>query len=324
MKCEQELPSLAKLKSDLEGYKIISSITGNRKNIKKLEKQYNELVNTTNKFCNYFSNEGWVIHNLLSTTVMLNAVKEFELNGLEKAESILVEYYSKEDNIGVGRFTSLEEFRIRLDLLKYAFSDHINGRFYSSIPLFLMITDGVINDYTRAKGFFSNDTDLNAWDCMVGADEGLNKIKNIFNQSRKKTNTDEIRIPYRNGILHGRDLNYSNKVVSSKCIGLIFAVYDWINRKNDEDRRKEKFDIESKPVDISELALKIIKVDKDKKAIEEWNSKKYVLGVDMPVHGEIFDYEEHPFLIPVIRFCKFWESKNYGSLAQLLDYVYKY
>lgn len=324
MKYEKELPSIAKFKSDMDGLRILSYLTGNSKEYKKLKNAFDDFVDIANKFTNYFSDEGWVAHSLLSTAVMTAAVLEFELSGLEKAESLLVDYYLNDENIGVGRFSSVEEFRIRYDLLKYAFDDHLNGKYYSSIPLFLMIVDGVLNDFTRVKGFFSNDINLSAWDCMVGADEGLNKIKTIFNQSRKRTNVDEIKMPFRNGILHGRDLNYSTAIVSSKCVGLIFAVFDWICRKNDEDRRKIEFETKSKPITWSELATKISKVNKDKEIIDSWEPINYQLGVDMPKYGDISEYEQYPFIVPVIEFFLFWKSKNYGSLALLIDYVYKY
>jgi hypothetical protein len=46
-------------------------------------------------------------------------------------------------------------------------------------------------------------------------------------------------MPYRNGILHGRDLNYGNEYVSCKCVALLFAVAEWMAMKNSEDKRKK-------------------------------------------------------------------------------------
>lgn len=45
-------------------------------------------------------------------------------------------------------------------------------------------------------------------------------------------------MPYRNGILHGRDLNYANEYVSCKLLALMFAVADWMKMKNSEEQRK--------------------------------------------------------------------------------------
>ena len=55
---------------------------------------------------------------------------------------------------------------------------------------------------TQKQRFFFEGTDVSAWNCLVGCSDGLRKLKDIFNRGRNKTNHDEIRFPYRNGILH--------------------------------------------------------------------------------------------------------------------------
>lgn len=109
------------------------------------------------------------------------------------------------------------------------------------MPLFLIIVDGAVNDFTKSKGLFAEGTEVTAWDCLVGCNDSLENIKNVFNKGRGKTNSEEIRMHYRNGILHGRDLNYGNEYVSCKCVALLFAVAEWMAMKNNEDKRKEKY-----------------------------------------------------------------------------------
>lgn len=36
-------------------------------------------------------------------------------------------------------------------------------------------------------------------------------------RSRNKTTTEDLTLPLRHGILHGRDLGYSNQMVAAKC-----------------------------------------------------------------------------------------------------------
>lgn len=323
-KFEDSLPSLNNMKSDMVGFEIIGSMFGKDKEVKEIQTQFNELMEVSNKYNEYFSEYGWAIYSLLSTTMMKEAVGKFEEHGLEEAEKVIIDYYKSNLQFHKSRLNSVEEFRIRYHLIKNAFTDHLEGRFYSSVPLLLIIVDGVVNDYTRKKGFFTGGTELTAWDCMVGAEEGLEKLRDIFNKSRKKTSTEEIKIPYRNGILHGRDLNYSTDLVSSKCIGLVFAVYDWICRKNDEDVRKVKHHKEMNPPSLSELAKKMIKNQEDKRLIDEWVRQEYIVGEDFPEVGSIEDYSQYPFIIPVINFFKFWEAKNFGKLADLLAEEYRY
>ena len=322
-KYEDSLPSMNKMKSDMLGYRIIGSLFGKGKQVKQINNQFNELMEVSNKYNEYFTDHGWAIYSLLSTTMMKEAVEVYEKDGLDEAEKIITKYYQENLELDIGRLNSVEEFRIRYALLKNAFDDHIARRYHSSVLLLLIIVDGVVNDYTRKKGFFTGGTDVSAWDCMVGAEGGLQKLRDIFNRSRKKTSTEEIRIPYRNGILHGRDLNYSTVLVSSKCIGLVFAVFDWIRKKNDEDIRKEKHHKESNPPSFTELASQMKRNRDDKKLINEWVRMDYIIGDHFPEFGGVEDYSDFPFIIPVIEFFKYWEAQNYGALAKVLDEEYR-
>ena len=45
--------------------------------------------------------------------------------------------------------------------------------------------------------------------------------------SRKKTVVTQISMPFRHGIIHGRDLGYANKLVSTKAFFALFAMREW-------------------------------------------------------------------------------------------------
>jgi len=85
----------------------------------------------------------------------------------------------------------------------------------------------VASDISGNYSFFADNSDPTSWDSIAGHSTGLTKLKAIFNQSRRKTRIEEIHTPYRNGILHGRDLNYNNIYVAAKCWGCLAAVLDW-------------------------------------------------------------------------------------------------
>jgi hypothetical protein len=113
------------------------------------------------------------MYDLFNVEVMKKAKSVYEQDGIEEAEKILIEYYSKDIQFNKNRLNNCQEFSIRCDLVNLAFDEHLNQRYHSSILLFLSIIDGVVNDYTKRKGFFAEGTDLSAWDCLVGASEGL-------------------------------------------------------------------------------------------------------------------------------------------------------
>lgn len=220
--------------------------------------------------------------------------KVYDENGLETAEQVLITYYSSK----VEEFIFLlknncEELLARYDLILKAFEDHKEGGYHASVPLFLMIIDGAVNDYTKIKGFFAEGTDVSAWDCLVGCSSGLSKIKNIYCKGRNKTNTEVIYLPYRNGILHGRDLNYDNIFVSSKFIVLLFAIHDWMTNKNQED----------------------------KKIINLWKPRIVTIGETIPESGEYNDYE---YIQKVLKIFEYWGKKNYGQLSKVLDKMFNY
>jgi hypothetical protein len=119
-----------------------------------------------------------------------------------------------------------DAFVIRWDLAQAAKREYLAGRYDSGVPMQLMLLDGFVNDIAQ-MGFFTDRTDLTAWDSIAAHDSGLKRLAEIFGTKRTKTTKDSITIPYRNGILHGRDLGYANKTVAAKCWAALSAISDW-------------------------------------------------------------------------------------------------
>ena len=187
-----------------------------------------------------FADYGWCAYDSIDEDLIHRANQVYEEKGIEKAERVLIEYYKTE---ALGQVDHILEaspaFASREGMIRQCFENHGEGRYYASVPLALIIIDGAVNDYTKKKGFFTAATTVDPWDCLVGCTEGLTKLKLNFNQNRLKTNTEPIYIPYRNGILHGRDINYGNEYVSCKCIALMFAIADWMIRKAAREENEE-------------------------------------------------------------------------------------
>ena len=212
----------------------------------------------------------------------------------------------------------------RYDLIQKAFDDHFAGRYYASIPLFLIIIDGAVNDFTRSKGFFAEGTDVTAWDCLVGCSDGLVKLKGIFNKGRNKTNTEEVLMPYRNGILHGRDLNYANEYVSCKCVALLFAISDWVKMKDSECQRKAKMEKEMNSPSIRDSFSKMKNNAKDRLEIEKWEPRTIIIGTTIKACGEKNDYLDYPYLLTIFDMFDAWENNNYGKLSILLKNIFSF
>lgn len=324
MATEDNMPSLMKLRDDLKAFKQLAFFfsSSQKKQAEELETQLNHMVEQINLFNARFAGYGWCAYDSINLELLENANTAYEQNGLDAAEEVLTEYYKD----AAARILhclqgKAKEFAIRYDLIKKAFEDHMAGRYHASIPVFLIIIDGAVNDFTKSKGFFAEGTDVSAWDCLVGSDDGLLRTKEIICKGRNTTNTEQITIPYRNGILHGRDLNYDNESVSCKCVALMFAVADWMSLKRSEPERMAKLSKEMKPVSLAESFAKLQKAREDRKEIAKWKKRSVVVGRDIPHEGSVEDYREYPYITPVFQMKAAWEKQNYGELSVILKNV---
>lgn len=296
-----------------------------RKELDRIKKDMSDLIMTTEEYNNNFSDYGWIAYSLINVEFMKKANKLFKDNGIEKAEEFIADYYI-ENSKNAKRFIqySSNEFRKRANIINEAFEAYENERYCSAVTLFLTIADGVINDFTKNKGFFTEGVDLDCWDCLVECDKGLKKIKDIYNLPRKKTNENIIKMPYRNGILHGRDLNYGNKFVSGKCIVMLLAISEWIKNKNTEDKRKEQYIKEANPPALGESLKKLQETEKTRKIINNWESREIVVGKDIPITGKKEDYTQYEFIYKFVETLEIWKLKNYGELAKRFEIIFNY
>lgn len=322
---DNNLVSLNKLQTDIKTMKLLSSFlkSEQKKQLKDMEKQLENIIVQTTAFNDRFSSQGWCAYDSMSLTLIESANVAFETDGLEAAEQVLVDYYKSDVSKIVHWIKhSSEAFAVRDNLIQRFFEDHFAERYYASVPLGLIIVDGAVNDFTKSKGFFADGTAVDAWDCLVGCSDGLTKLKGIFNQNRTKTNTEMITLPYRNGILHGRDLNYANEYVSCKCVSLMFAVADWMKMKNSEEKRKAKYEKSVNPPPIRESLARLKENEQIHNEISSWKKRTVIIGKDIPPFGIVEDYIEYPYVVEVIEMLFAWKNKNYGKLSIHLQKVF--
>ena len=176
--------------------------------------------------------------------------------------------------------------------------------------------DGLVNDVSKHVGFFAENVDLTAWDCIAAHETGLQTLASLLTKGRNKTNEDSITIPYRNGILHGRELAFDNKIVAAKCWAALFAVRDWAKALDDgkkEPKVKEK-------VSWKKLFSQMAETSRMKKAIEEWQPRASSEFPYLPFTG---DPAKLPVDTPeraVGEFLDHWCNRRYGLIAKALLY----
>jgi hypothetical protein len=322
---DSNLHSVQKLKAEIQASKLFRFLMTKeqRKEAERIENQLNHSIEVIEKYYKYFSDSGWCLYDSMNIEVAEKAVIAYETQSKDEGEKVLLSFYISDVKEEIHRIKNkAKPFMDRFDLIQKAFDDHFDERYYASVPLFLIIIDGAVNDYTRSKGFFADGTDVSAWDCLVGCDDSLQKIKKIFTQKRTKTNAEEIRMPYRNGILHGRDLNYGNEYVSCKCVALLFALADWMQLKSNEANRKVKFEKENNPPPLSVFLSKIKQNREDRKIVSEWKPHKIIIGQDIPRCPKLEDCEQYPYVIPIIKTFEAWQKRNYGELSKHLKKLF--
>ena len=322
---DNNLISIEKLQSDIKTMKLFSLFLKpeQRKQLKTLEKQLDNMIEQTTAFNDRFSSYGWCAYDSMSMALMESANTAFEEGGIETAEQVLINYYKTDVNKIIHWIkNSSAAFAVRNNLIQRFFEDHFAERYHASVPLGLIIVDGAVNDFTKSKGFFAEGTAVDAWDCLVGCSDGLSKLKSIFNQNRTKTNTEMITLPYRNGILHGRDLNYANEYVSCKCVSLMFAVADWMKMKNSEETRKAKYEKSVNPPPMRESLARLKENKQIREEIFAWKKQTVIVGKDIPANGLPKDYIGYPYILEVIEMLCAWKDKNYGKLSTHLQKMF--
>ena len=322
---DDNLFSLSKLQSDIKAMKPLAVFlkSDQKKELQDLEKQVKNMATQVASFNERFSKYGWCAYDSMNFDLIESANNAFEKNGIEAAEQVLINYYTNDVRKIIHWIkNSSNAFFVRADLIEHFFEDHFAGRYYASVPLALIIVDGAVNDFTKSKGFFAEGTSVDAWDCLVGCSDGLSKLKGIFNQNRTKTNTERITLPYRNGILHGRDLNYSNEYVSCKCVALMFAIADWMKMKSSEQIRKEEYEKSLNPPLIRESLSRLVENKKIGEEISLWKKRSVTIGEDIPASGKVEDYMEYPYIVKVVEMLNAWKCRNYGELSVYLQRMF--
>ncbi len=280
-----------------------------------MKKEIARLTKWPDEFNYYLSDRGWIAHESMNNDLMHKSIELVKIGNIEMAEQWLIEYYSSEKMKWlINKFNT----SIRYELLSFAYNDTINKRYYSAVPILLMMIDWMVSDINDNRWFFSKDTNLTAWDSIAWHSSGLSKLSRIFSYDRKKTSNDNITLPYRHWILHGRDLGYWNIEVTAKCWLALFAISDWIKVIEEWRREQPLKERESifKSLQKSYKSLKETEITKKK--IKCWSPREENL-----FKKEWFEYLDNTPEKEVLNFIKYWKENNYWGLARQISYNYK-
>lgn len=295
----------------------IDDISENLSKMVGMEKEFELITNMPDRFNEHFLKLGWIAHESMNFEEMKKAVELGDEEKFKEAEHGLIEYYSNNLELSIKMVQWIEEFKPRNELIQLAYDDYLAGRYHACIPVIFLIIDGVVADTKEIegnKGFFAEDEGLYAWDSIAAHQTGLTELRKLLYKSRGTTNNDELEIPYRNGILHGRDLGYANKKVATKVWATLFALRDGIvaiKQKGKESREEDtdKFTFDD-----------LIKNRNREQFLKEWKPRELKLNEDIPDSGKSSDYDIGSPERALVEFFENWQSNNFGKIAQMLDH----
>lgn len=332
-------PSYKKFKKDLEGAEAIQNVAKffsffGLKNklldeafstLPDMKKQLELLSKSPDKFNDHYAQRGWIAHESMNSDLMLTSIELADKGLIDVAEQELINYYSS-DKIQwlLHQLKGVEAFSNRYNFFLLAYKDTLAERYHAVVPVLLIMIDGAVNDIDKGKGFFADKTNLTAWDSIAAHSSGLTALKEVFSDGRHKTTKEQITLPYRHGILHGRDLGYANKTVTVKCWAALFAIKDWAyavkeGKKIPPPPEPELSFIES----LSQLKNSLTDYAESKKRndlvgkkVEAWKARQLNIGSDILEKGLSTDYKDYTPEQEAIRFAEYWTKGNFGAISK--------
>jgi len=293
-----------------------SSIESAFKELEILADQIRDSSTIPDRFNDTFASRGWIMFERMNLEVVKSAIQEAEKGNLDKAEEVLVEYFNS-DFVEKELWTMVpvSSFSPRMELTKKALEDYKAERYHASIPVVLAQIDGLVSDlHEKQRSFFAKDTKLEAWDSLAAHSKGLTRLSQIFRKGRNTTRTTQINIPYRHGIMHGRDLGYANKMVAAKTWAALFAVREWAIKV---ERGITEPPEEDPPESIKETINSISESIREKERWENWTPRDF----DFSKVGQSPDPSVFETSTPeraLTEFLSWWVKNNFGYMCDFI------
>lgn len=316
-------PTAKEMKTLLPALKVIGSAVGvlgkigiKREAFMALKSQVDDIEQQANildlpdRFNAAFGSKGWItVGSALSVDVMKSALELHDAGKDDESEQALVEWFTKEniELFAVTRARRFHQAMLRDDQLREALNLYLEERYIAAVPLILIACDGFASDVSGISPF-AEGANLTAFDSVVGHATGLPALIGLLKKGAYKSRDDEMTMPERHKIIHGRSLGYANKVVSAKAWLLMMALVDWAIDKSSEEVRRAEAERKAS-ISLFDTLEQVRKTKADKRQIEAFEpfEKKAPFGKPLGVvspEKAVFD------------FLSGWQSKNYGKMAK--------
>lgn len=312
-KMVEELPSVKKLRAEAAGLCFVGGVMGNgaiRKEAKRINAELDRIVGIVGGFYQVLGEKHWVYFDAMNLSRIDEVISK---PSSEEAERALIDYLKEDGTLQamVTRLNRFPDMRPRMNLLRKAERDYLEGRYYSSVLVTVSVMDGFVNDVFKdeRRGLHAREADdMRAEDCVAAIWSGLPSVQRVFTKPVHRRIDVPIDEVYRHDLMHGMATDFDNDVIASKAWCMLFAVCDWAEAKTKPKKKPEN------PVTFPQ-ALATFVESKRKNAeaqqrIDEWNS--HVVNLCDPAEGDI------ELLESCNSYFAAWVSGNYGKLGTFL------
>jgi hypothetical protein len=291
-----------------------------------LAREAEEIARVPDEFNDLFVDRGWILYDRMNLSVAKAAIEKAKSGDIEGAEADLVAHFDADTvRWGLKSMHAVAAFRPRMALAEKALLDYREGRYHACVPVVLALLDGMVNEVHQKargvrRGISAEGVDLSAWDSFAAHQSGLNRLLKIVQTGRRRTTTEELSLPYRNGIMHGVDLGYDNVTVAAKTWALLFAAREWAVKA--ENNELDAPPAQPNPTlkeswDSLKDSLRLVRtLEAEKERRHAWKPRTIVVGRDCPRTGlpEAFDNDTPERALS--EYLTWWQQRNYGFMAR--------
>lgn len=228
-----------------------------------LQKDFNEM----------FASRGWVVHDWIDVRAAHRALSLAKAGDFAAADEVLVRAYTVESvRHGLQQMRNRRWFAKRHELALLALADFEAERFHASVPVVLLLIDGLGKDLTGA-GFLRQGVRFAKEDSFLEIGPGLTTLLSTMTASRGSTSTDTISVPHRHGIMHGVDLGYGNVLVAAKAWGALLAIGAHASQLEDSRSVPAPPPLKGLRGQLRDLADSAQRTTAFKRAVDEWRPR---------------------------------------------------
>ncbi len=284
--------------------------------IDEIKREVEALVELRRLHHDAFSERGWIFSESTNSQSAKEALNVHDDGDPLEAESLLAaDFEGKQLDYLVMRLCYSPEFMERKSQLLEAAKLTREGRYLAATPLLLIVADGVGAD-AFGKSIFAEGVDLRELNSFAGQPHALPTLVREMCRTRRKTSSDNLSFPYRNGIIHGRDLGYGNRLVNAKCWSLLGNIADVLKAREKGQAQKS----EPQPSFGEVLANSLETHARTKEfnhRLKQWTARP-VRDDPIPLSDEIgssLDADEPEAAI--VKVLRAWNARNFGRMADL-------